>query len=93
LRNLNSKGITVPTFPGITMEFRSAAPIHSEITKACGVGCALKSKRYTLMRKKDKIPKDPILGGSVFEEKNITVSDEPGLGIRGIEPGKVIWLD
>jgi hypothetical protein len=45
------------------------------------------------MRKKDKIPKDPILGGSVFEEKNITVSDEPGLGIRGIEPGKVIWLD
>ena len=28
---------------------------------------------------------DPILGGSLFEEKNITVSQEPGLGIRGIE--------
>ena len=28
---------------------------------------------------------DPILGGCVFEEKNITVSDEPGLGVKGIE--------
>ncbi len=28
---------------------------------------------------------DPILGGSVFEEKVITVSREPGLGIRGID--------
>lgn len=28
---------------------------------------------------------DPILGGSVFNEKEITVSDEPGLGIHGIE--------
>lgn len=28
---------------------------------------------------------DPVLGGAVFEEKNITVSDEPGLGIKGIE--------
>lgn len=36
---------------------------------------------------------DPILGGAVFEEKNITVSDAPGLGIRGIQPGKIIWLD
>lgn len=28
---------------------------------------------------------DPILGGCVFDEKNITVSDEPGLGIKGIQ--------
>ncbi|MBR5546038.1 MAG: dipeptide epimerase [Clostridia bacterium] len=28
---------------------------------------------------------DPILGGAVFNEKNITVSDEPGLGIKGVE--------
>ena len=28
---------------------------------------------------------DPILGGAVFNEKEITVSDEPGLGIHGIE--------
>lgn len=28
---------------------------------------------------------DPIQGGAVFEEKNITVSDEPGLGIKGVE--------
>ncbi len=35
---------------------------------------------------------DPILGGSVFEEKIITVSDEPGLGIQGIEPGCIRYL-
>ncbi len=28
---------------------------------------------------------DPVLGGAVFREKDITVSDDPGLGIRGIE--------
>lgn len=28
---------------------------------------------------------DPILGGAVFEEQLITVSDEPGLGIRDVE--------
>ncbi len=35
---------------------------------------------------------DPILGGAVFNEKEITVSDEPGLGIRGIEPGRLTYL-
>ncbi len=35
---------------------------------------------------------DPILGGAVFDEKQITVSDEPGLGIRGIEPGRLVYL-
>ena len=28
---------------------------------------------------------DPILGGAVFDEQRITVSDAPGLGIRGVE--------
>lgn len=28
---------------------------------------------------------DPILGGARFEEKFITVSDEAGMGIRGVE--------
>ena len=36
---------------------------------------------------------DPILGGAVFNEKEITVSNEPGLGIKGIEPGKIKYLD
>ncbi|MGM9549460.1 MAG: dipeptide epimerase [Faecousia sp.] len=36
---------------------------------------------------------DPILGGAVFDEKNITVSDEPGLGIRGIEPAYLVYID
>lgn len=36
---------------------------------------------------------DPILGGAVFNEKIITVSDEPGLGIKGIEPGRLVYID
>ena len=35
---------------------------------------------------------DPILGGALFQEKQITVSDEPGLGIKGIEKGKIRYL-
>ena len=35
---------------------------------------------------------DHILGGAVFNEKNITVSDAPGLGIQGFVPGKVQYL-
>lgn len=35
---------------------------------------------------------DPILGGAVFDEKRITVSDAPGLGIRGIEPGRLVYI-
>lgn len=34
---------------------------------------------------------DPIIGGSVFKEKQITVSEEPGFGIKGIK--KIIYLD
>lgn len=36
---------------------------------------------------------DPILGGAVFDEKNITVSDEPGMGIRGFEEGRLAYFD
>ncbi|MEE1014817.1 MAG: dipeptide epimerase [Lachnospiraceae bacterium] len=35
---------------------------------------------------------DPIIGGAVFNEKDITVSDEPGLGIKGIEEGKILYI-
>lgn len=35
---------------------------------------------------------DPIIGGAVFDEKTITVSDEPGLGIKGIEEGRITYL-
>ena len=35
---------------------------------------------------------DPILGGAVFDEKIITVSDEPGLGIKGIEDGRLRYI-
>ena len=34
---------------------------------------------------------EPILGGSIFDEKNISVSKDPGLGIKGIE--KITYLD
>lgn len=36
---------------------------------------------------------DPILGGAVFDEKIITVSDDPGLGIHGFEEGKIVYLN
>lgn len=36
---------------------------------------------------------DPILGGAVFAEKEITVSDAPGLGIRGVAPGRIRYLE
>lgn len=35
---------------------------------------------------------DPILGGAVFHEKDIFVSDDPGLGIKGIEEGRIRYL-
>ena len=28
---------------------------------------------------------DPVLGGAVFDEKTITVGDDPGLGVRGVQ--------
>lgn len=36
---------------------------------------------------------DPILGGSVFDEKNITVSSAPGLGILGVENGRITYIN
>ena len=36
---------------------------------------------------------DPVLGGAAFDERLITVCDDPGLGIRGIEAGKLLYLD
>ena len=35
---------------------------------------------------------DPIMGGAVFHEKDITVCDAPGLGITGIDPAYMTWL-
>ena len=34
---------------------------------------------------------DPVIGGATFNEQLITVSDDPGLGIKGIET--VCWFD
>ena len=33
---------------------------------------------------------DPVLGGAVFDEKTVTVSDGAGLGIKGIEEGRLL---
>ena len=35
---------------------------------------------------------DPIIGGAVFNEKDITVSDAPGMGIKGIEEGRLMYI-
>lgn len=36
---------------------------------------------------------DPILGGAIFNEKDITVSDAPGLGILGVENGRITYIN
>ena len=36
---------------------------------------------------------DPILGGALFNEKDITVSNTPGLGILGVEAGRIIYIN
>ena len=36
---------------------------------------------------------DPILGGAVFNEKDITISDGPGLGILGVENGRITYIN
>ena len=36
---------------------------------------------------------DPILGGAVFNEKDITVSNAPGLGILGVENGRITYIN
>ena len=36
---------------------------------------------------------DPVEGGAVFAEKDITLPDAPGMGIRGIRPGYLTYLD
>lgn len=36
---------------------------------------------------------DPILGGAVFNEKDITVSADPGLGILGVENGRIAYIN
>ena len=35
---------------------------------------------------------DPVKGGARFDERNITVSDAPGMGIQGIQPGYLTYL-
>lgn len=85
---------------GITnaLQIASAAEVYGV---ECMIGCMLEAKisvnaAVHLACAKQIITKidldgpvlcseDPIIGGAVFNEKDITVSDEPGLGIKGIE--------
>ena len=78
------------------LKIASAAEVYGV---ECMIGCMLEAKisvnaAVELACAKSIITKvdldgpvlcseDPILGGAVFQEKEITVSDEPGLGISG----------
>ncbi len=80
------------------LQIASAAEVYGV---ECMIGCMLEAKisvnaAVHLACAKNKNTKidldgpvlcseDPILGGAVFNEQEITVSDEPGLGIKGIE--------
>ena len=93
---------------GITNALRiaSAAEVYGV---ECMIGCMLEAKisvnaavelacARKIITKVDLdgpvlCSEDHILGGAVFDEKNITVSDAPGMGIQGFVPGKVTYLD
>ena len=36
---------------------------------------------------------DHILGGALFNEKDISLTDAPGLGIEGVMEGKIHYID
>ena len=92
---------------GITNALRIAAAAEVYGVQ-CMIGCMLEAKisvnaAVELACAKKIITKidldgpvlcseDHILGGAVFNEKNITVSDAPGMGIEGFVPGKVNYL-
>lgn len=86
------------------LKIASAAEVYGV---ECMIGCMLEAKvsvnaAVHLACAKNIITKidldgpvlcseDPIIGGAVFNEKEITVSDDPGLGIHGIHG--LIYLD
>ena len=82
----------------VFFEHSSAAEVYGV---ECMIGCMLEAKisvnaAVHLACAKQFITKidldgpvlcseDPILGGAVFNERKITVSNDPGLGIHGIQ--------
>ena len=86
------------------LKIASAAEVYGV---ECMIGCMLEAKvsvnaAVHLACAKNIITKidldgpvlcseDPVIGGAIFNEKEITVSDEPGLGIKGIEG--LVYLD
>ena len=92
---------------GLTNALRiaSAAEIYGV---ECMLGCMLEAKisvnaAVHLACARDIITKvdldgpvlcseDPVLGGAVFDEKTITVSEGAGLGITGIKSGRLLPL-
>ena len=86
------------------LKIASAAEVYGV---ECMIGCMLEAKvsvnaAVHLACAKNIITKidldgpvlcseDPVIGGAIFSEKEITVSDEPGLGIKGIEG--LVYLD
>ena len=87
------------------LKIASAAEVYGV---ECMIGCMLEAKisvnaAVELACAKSIITKidldgpvlcseDPILGGAVFNEKEITVSDLPGMGIQGFEEGRLTYL-
>ena len=86
------------------LKIASAAEVYGV---ECMIGCMLEAKvsvnaAVHLACAKNIITKidldgpvlcseDPVIEGAIFNEKEITVSDEPGLGIKGIEG--LVYLD
>ena len=73
----------------------STKVVRWEIGNSAGCICRVRRKIITKVDLDGPVlcSEDHILGGAVFNEKDITVSDAPGMGIKGFVPGKVTYLD
>ena len=80
---------------GIQLLLAGQAGLEAKISVNAAVELACAKKIITKVDLDGPVlcSEDHILGGAVFDEKNITVSDAPGMGIQGFVPGKVTYLD
>lgn len=90
----------------VFFEHSSAAEVYGV---ECMIGCMLEAKisvtaAVHLACAKQIITKidldgpvlcreDHILGGALFNEKEISLTDAPGLGIEGVMAGKIRYID
>ena len=86
-------GRDLDEFEDLTAAVQKALVHNTRAEAAVELACAKKIITKIDLDGPVLCSEDHILGGAVFNEKNITVSDAPGMGIQGFVPGKVSYLD